>query len=82
SRNRPLVVLPWCFSSPLGTAVLELIENWASLFDHLMESNAVAVSVLVHGVNRPKVETNEGSPPCPWRSSGQASARGAGCPVH
>ncbi|MHC8297680.1 tyrosine-type recombinase/integrase [Pseudomonas sp. LB3P58] len=35
----------------------------ASLFDHLLDSNAVAGGNPVHGVKRPKIETNEGKTP-------------------
>ncbi|MDV7214216.1 site-specific integrase, partial [Azotobacter beijerinckii] len=34
-----------------------------SLFDHLLECNAVAGGNPVHGVKRPKLETNEGKTP-------------------
>lgn len=35
----------------------------ASLFDHLLENNAVAGGNTVHGVKGPRVETNEGKTP-------------------
>ncbi|EGH49451.1 Orf28, partial [Pseudomonas syringae pv. pisi str. 1704B] len=35
----------------------------ASLFDHLLENNAVAGGNPVHGVKRPPVESNEGKTP-------------------
>ena len=35
----------------------------ASLFDHLLDSNAVAGGNPVHGVKQPRIETNEGKIP-------------------
>ncbi|RMS19724.1 SAM-like protein, partial [Pseudomonas coronafaciens pv. garcae] len=35
----------------------------ASLFDHLLESNAIAGGNPVHGVKRPRIESNEGKTP-------------------
>lgn len=35
----------------------------ASLFDHLLECNAVAGGNPVHGVKRPKIDTSEGKTP-------------------
>ncbi|RMR00447.1 Phage integrase [Pseudomonas savastanoi pv. glycinea] len=39
------------------------IGRLASLFDHLLESNAIAGGNPVHGVKRPKIESNEGKTP-------------------
>ncbi|EPN48758.1 hypothetical protein A245_29695, partial [Pseudomonas syringae pv. actinidiae ICMP 19096] len=34
-----------------------------SLFDHLLENNAIAGGNPVHGVKRPRIESNEGKTP-------------------
>lgn len=46
-----------------GATIRRKLAALASLFDHLLESNAVAGGNPVHGVKRPKVETNEGKTP-------------------
>lgn len=46
-----------------GATIRRKLAALASLFDHLLESNAIAGGNPVHGVKRPKVESNEGKPP-------------------
>lgn len=46
-----------------GATIRRKLAALASLFDHLLENNAVAGGNPVHGVKRPKVETNEGKTP-------------------
>ncbi|MCS4315542.1 site-specific recombinase XerD [Pseudomonas sp. BIGb0381] len=46
-----------------GATIRRKLAALASLFDHLLESNAVAGGNPVHGVKRPRVETNEGKTP-------------------
>jgi site-specific recombinase XerD len=46
-----------------GATIRRKLAALASLFDHLLESNAVAGGNPVHGVKRPKIETNEGKTP-------------------
>ncbi|MCQ3028960.1 tyrosine-type recombinase/integrase, partial [Pseudomonas tremae] len=46
-----------------GSTIRRKLAALASLFDHLLECNAVAGGNPVHGVKRPKVETNEGKTP-------------------
>lgn len=46
-----------------GASIRRKLAALASLFDHLLESNAVAGSNPVHGVKRPKIESNEGKTP-------------------
>ena len=43
-----------------GATIRRKLAAVASLFDHLLENNAVAGGNPVHGVKRPKIETNEG----------------------
>jgi site-specific recombinase XerD len=45
-----------------GATIRRKLAALASLFDHLLESNAVAGNP-VHGVKRPRIETNEGKTP-------------------
>ncbi|SOS30080.1 integrase (plasmid) [Pseudomonas cerasi] len=46
-----------------GATIRRKLAALASLFDHLLENNAVAGGNPVHGVKRPKNETNEGKTP-------------------
>jgi site-specific recombinase XerD len=46
-----------------GATIRRKLAALASLFDHLLENNAVAGGNPVHGVRRPKIETNEGKTP-------------------
>lgn len=46
-----------------GATIRRKLAALASLFDHLLESNAVAGGNPVHGVKRPRVESNEGKTP-------------------
>jgi site-specific recombinase XerD len=46
-----------------GSTIRRKLASLASLFDHLLENNAVAGGNPVHGVKRPKIETNEGKTP-------------------
>jgi site-specific recombinase XerD len=43
-----------------GATIRRKLAALASLFDHLLESNAVAGGNPVHGVKRPRIEINEG----------------------
>jgi site-specific recombinase XerD len=46
-----------------GATIRRKLAALASLFDHLLDSNAITGGNPVHGVKRPKVETNEGKTP-------------------
>lgn len=46
-----------------GATIRRKLAALASLFDHLLDSNAVAGGNPVQGVKRPKIETNEGKTP-------------------
>lgn len=46
-----------------GATIRRKLAALASLFDHLLECNAVAGGNPVHGVKRPKIESNEGKTP-------------------
>lgn len=46
-----------------GATIRRKLAALASLFDHLLVNNAVAGGNPVHGVKRPKIETNEGKTP-------------------
>lgn len=46
-----------------GATIRRKLSALASLFDHLLESNALAGGNPVHGVKRPRIETNEGKTP-------------------
>jgi site-specific recombinase XerD len=46
-----------------GATIRRKLAALTSLFDHLLESNAVAGGNPVHGVKRPRIETNEGKTP-------------------
>lgn len=46
-----------------GATIRRKLAALASLFDHLLENNAVAGGNPVHGVQRPRIETNEGKTP-------------------
>ncbi|MBI6561839.1 integrase [Pseudomonas syringae] len=46
-----------------GSTIRRKLAALASLFDYLLNSNALAGGNPVHGVARPKVETNEGKTP-------------------
>jgi site-specific recombinase XerC len=46
-----------------GATIRRKLAALASLFDHLLESNAVAGGNPVHGVKPPRVESNEGKTP-------------------
>ncbi|WP_054082687.1 tyrosine-type recombinase/integrase, partial [Pseudomonas amygdali] len=46
-----------------GATVRRKLAALASLFDHLLENNAVAGGNPVHGVKRPRIESNEGKTP-------------------
>lgn len=46
-----------------GATIRRKLAALASLFDHLLDSNAIAGGNPVHGVKRPKIESNEGKTP-------------------
>lgn len=46
-----------------GATIRRKLAALASLFDYLLESNSVAGGNPVHGVKRPRIETNEGKTP-------------------
>lgn len=46
-----------------GATIRRKLAALASLFDRLLENNAVAGGNPVHGVKRPKIESNEGKTP-------------------
>ncbi|AAZ38096.1 site-specific recombinase, phage integrase family (plasmid) [Pseudomonas savastanoi pv. phaseolicola 1448A] len=46
-----------------GATIRRKLAALASLFDYLLENNAVAGGNPVHGVKRPRIETNEGKTP-------------------
>lgn len=46
-----------------GSTIRRKLAALASLFDHLLENNAVAGGNPVHGFKRPRIETNEGKTP-------------------
>ncbi|KPB78039.1 integrase [Pseudomonas syringae pv. tomato] len=46
-----------------GSTIRRKLAALASLFDHLLENNAVTGGNPVHGVKRPRVESNEGKTP-------------------
>ena len=46
-----------------GATIRRKLAALASLFDHLLECNAVAGGNPVHGVKRPRIESNEGKTP-------------------
>jgi len=46
-----------------GATIRRKLAALASLFDHLLENNAVAGGNPVHGIKRPRVESNEGKTP-------------------
>lgn len=46
-----------------GATIRRKLAALASLFDHLLESNAIAGGNPVHGVKRPRIENNEGKTP-------------------
>lgn len=46
-----------------GATIRRKLAALASLFDHLLEANAVAGGNPVHGVKRPRIESNEGKTP-------------------
>ncbi|KPX30777.1 Orf28, partial [Pseudomonas amygdali pv. eriobotryae] len=46
-----------------GATIRLKLAALASLFDHLLENNAVAGGNPVHGVKRPRIESNEGKTP-------------------
>lgn len=46
-----------------GATIRRKLAALTSLFDHLLESNALAGGNPVHGVKRPRTETNEGKTP-------------------
>jgi site-specific recombinase XerD len=46
-----------------GSTIRRKLAALASLFDHLLENNAVAGGNPVHAVKRPRIETNEGKTP-------------------
>jgi site-specific recombinase XerD len=46
-----------------GATIRRKLAALASLFDHLLESNAVAGGNPVHGVKRPRIDSNEGKTP-------------------
>jgi site-specific recombinase XerD len=43
-----------------GATIRRKLSALASLFDHLLESNTIAGGNPVHGVKRPRIESNEG----------------------
>lgn len=46
-----------------GATIRRKLAALASLFDHLLERNSIAGGNPVHGVNRPRIKTNEGKTP-------------------
>lgn len=46
-----------------GATIRRKLAALAALFDHLLENNAVAGGNPVHGVKRPRIESNEGKTP-------------------
>lgn len=46
-----------------GATIRRKLAALASLFDHLLETNSVEGGNPVHGVKRPKIESNEGKTP-------------------
>lgn len=46
-----------------GATIRQKLAALTSLFDHLLESNLVASGNPVHGVKRPRIDTNEGKTP-------------------
>ncbi len=46
-----------------GATIRRKLAALASLFDHLLESNALSGGNPVHGVKRPRIESNEGKTP-------------------
>ena len=46
-----------------GATIRRKLAALSSLFDHLLENNAVAGGNPVHGVKRPKIDSNEGKTP-------------------
>jgi len=46
-----------------GATIRRKLAALASLFDHLLENNAIAGGNPVHGVKRPRIESNEGKTP-------------------
>jgi site-specific recombinase XerD len=46
-----------------GATIRRKLAALASLFDHLLENNAVVGGNPVHGVKRPKIDSNEGKTP-------------------
>lgn len=46
-----------------GASIRRKLAALASLFDHLLERNAVAGGNPVHGVKRPKIDSHEGKTP-------------------
>ena len=46
-----------------GATIRRKLAALASLYDHLLEANAVAGGNPVHGVKRPKIDSNEGKTP-------------------
>jgi site-specific recombinase XerD len=46
-----------------GATIRRKLAALASLFDHLLDGNALAGGNSVHGVRRPRTETNEGKTP-------------------
>lgn len=46
-----------------GATIRLKLAAMASLFDHLLESNAIAGGNPVHGVKLPEIESNEGETP-------------------
>ncbi|EKG35787.1 tyrosine-type recombinase/integrase [Pseudomonas syringae] len=46
-----------------GATIRRKLAALASLFDHLLDNNAVPGGNPVHGVKRPKIESNEGKTP-------------------
>lgn len=46
-----------------GASIRRKLAALTSLFDHLLENNAIVGGNPVHGVKRPRIETNEGKTP-------------------
>lgn len=46
-----------------GATIRRKLAALASLFDHLLENNAVVGGNPVHGLKRPRIESNEGKTP-------------------
>ncbi|MFH7439354.1 integrase, partial [Pseudomonas syringae pv. tagetis] len=46
-----------------GATIRRKLAPLASLFDHLLQNNAVAGGNPLHRVNRPRIETNEAKTP-------------------